>query len=384
MLERIIQQCEFKDTSPIELFCDEQINDEYFVRGRIFEFHERIRSPADKGIIVKVIYHFIILALVTTRYQKRIRRLDGGNCERFFFDGNTEKELPRYKTEHDKNLNCVVKLDEIEPFKRKYKKYLEKAIKERRDSILLGMEIQLKEICDQDRKLYPKSIFLLPAVHFSEKKDEICEIEDIVEFETKAFPRDLAFCLENYLEYDSNNYMDIETCERILQEIGDLGCEVKMRSRISKKFLGILERFKHSINDRADPLTDFVYSFYDDLEGYLRKKKNIRYCPLCRSYYRSKKESMYCEGCEQKGKTPEMNAYDEIQDTIKHYGISKDMPLEDVYHLFLNLSGKKGLIVALLRDKLVRENPEKNKSKIYEELADTLHISPSTVEHAKY
>ncbi|GAH37541.1 unnamed protein product [marine sediment metagenome] len=108
---------------------------------------------------------------------------------------------------------------------------------------------------------------------------------------------------------------------------------------------------------------------------------------MCAIHCRSRIElkSMYCEECSnQKGENPEMNAYNEIQRILREYEISQDMPLEDIYHLFSKLISKKEVMIALLRDRLIRENPEKNKSDIYEELADKLNISVSMITHAKY
>ncbi len=409
MLEDKIQKIKFNNSSPIEIFCDQQLDSEYYLRGRVLEFKDYIYNPNDEDITLIAIYNFAIIVLVNDKYQKRIRKLDEQDTRYFIFEGNTEKdylkckkkfykknpkifqEVMRYATalggiDKYENPNCLISLEEIEPLKRKYRKYLEKSEKLAKNSIVLGMDIYKKDL-HQDKKLYPESIFLLPVLHFSKKRNVLQDFDKLEpdELEFDLFLDDLVEHLHNDLEYDEQNYMDSEIYHKILKDIGDIGFKSITKRRISRKLIDSLKPFKQSIGDRADPVTDFCYKFFDDLEDYLKSKKRIRQCPLCNSYYRYKRKSMYCEECSnQKGENPEMNAYNEIQRILREYEISQDMPLEDIYHLFSKLISKKEVMIALLRDRLIRENPEKNKYDIYEELADKLNISVSMITHAKY
>ena len=391
-------------------------------------------NPKDRNGDVKVIYHFAIIVLVNDKYQKKINKLDKqwkndslGNTKKigmiyyskmhmddFVFPGNTKKRYLKWKKKYYKrnpymgtevkrlavpfggidkyeNLNCqIINQKEIERLKRKYKKYFEKSKELGKNSIVLGMFIYLKNL-HQDKKFYPKSTFIVPLVHFSEKAQLMPEIWPVPlepgllspKFQTML--HGLVKRLYEDLEYDKKNYMDRKTYNKILEDIGDIGYEIVMRKRLSREFRKMLGRFKKNIGGRVDPVTDFCYRFFDDLEQYLSKKKNIRYCPLCGNFYRSEKESMYCEECsKQRGEDKEIKAYDEIKEILEEYGISQNMPLEDIYDLSIKLIGRKDIILKLLREKKIRENPKKTKSSIDEELSDRLLISESLVKHAKY
>jgi len=409
MLEDTIKKVKFNNPSPIKIFCDQQYDKGYYLRGQIREFSDSIFNPKIDNISASATYLFVILVLVNDEYQKKIRKLSDRENRYFIFEGNTEKDFLKLQKKFDQkhpeihqeflrsvkkyhggmekyqNRNLIINRDEVKILEKKYKKYLEDSIKFKKESIVLGMDIYLKKI-EQEKNFYPESIFLVPVLHFSDKQDRLQGSDNLVPDDPghNISVSNLTDYLYTELEYDSQNYMDSKTYYKVLQDIGDMGCEIIKRSRISKKFLCMLGRFKQSIGNRVDPLTDFCYKYFDDLEDYLRMKNRIKYCPLCSSYYRGKKESIYCGECVQKSKTPELNAYDEIKTILKKYGISYDIPLEEIFHLSSNLIFKKDIMIALLRDRLIRENPEKNKYEIYKELAERLNISVSAVTHAKY
>lgn len=468
MLEDKIKNAKFYNSSTIEIFCDQQFDSEYYLRGRIYKLKDFMINLKNKNEVVKAIYHFAIIVLVNDEYLKKINKLNRKNKQKtssyiinvtelymddFVFPGNTKEKWLQWKKKYyesnsyiytevkklaapyggiDKyeDLNCkIITLKEIERLKKKYKGYLEESKKLGKDSIVLGIFVYLENLYRykkfyRDKKFYPNSTFIFPIVNFSKETllkplinphgseyfgnmfilpEMTIDLSSVTGSQDPAvwdnfiknkvstvsrfhsLLRYLVGNLHKDLEYDDKNYTDSKKYNIILESIGDIGYEILMRQRLSKKFREKLGRFKKNIGDRVEPVIDFCYRFFDDLEQYLSKKENIRYCPICGNFYRSEKKTMYCEECsKQRGDDPELKAYDEIKEILEEYGISQNMPLEDIYDLSIKLIERKEIIVKLLRDKKIRENPQKRKYRIDEELSDILAISESLVKHAKY
>jgi len=178
-------------------------------------------------------------------------------------------------------------------------RYLDNSIQEKKDIILLDMDIELDFIGIQQKIEnveinYPKKIYSLPVFNFSDYgKNNRIQLK---------YNFNLSFPLDNFINilYDTicidfdYQYLPRTDYFTVLRGIGNLAWEWIDKNKITNKYLKYLNTIQSEIKDRSYPFTNFCYKFLDELIADLISEKQISQCQFCGDFFQYKKEKKYC------------------------------------------------------------------------------------------
>lgn len=201
---------------------------------------------------------------------------------------------------NDKITPVSVKIEDLEI---KESPYIKKSIKEKKDIILLDMDIILDNIENYEKSIdiesiYPQKIYSFPALNYS----------DLWEYVINNLKDGSGFLFTGYkLDFIKNLYdivclkLDYRYLSRkdyliILRDIGNLAWDWIDKKKITKKYLKQLNAVKPEIEVRTCPFTNFCYKFLDELIADLVTQKQISQCQFskCGDFFKYKGNKKYC------------------------------------------------------------------------------------------
>lgn len=292
-----------KKSLPAELFCEKQYKG-YYLRGQVAEVPSNIYYRAPRAIRAHAVYRIMILALVKGAYQERLKREEGPRSTFGVLFDNTEEEYLRNEEAYDleskkfwlrwlqwkgvpveesleewvgrKPIVVRISMDEAEI---KEGPYLDGSITAGKEAILLNIELYFERSklvsdfgigIDPTGRIYP---FL--ADNLKKKR--------------KNGPRTLDDWFNSlydavYLNFDYDP-LDKRKYIAILENTGNLCHEWMKVEKVTLEYLRMLNKFSQSIPGRTDPLTDFCYTFFDDLMDQLITQKQIARCEFCGDFF---------------------------------------------------------------------------------------------------
>jgi len=331
VLKKIIKSGIFEGLSLpsgyIEIFSNVKYKD-YYLRGQttvfLDPFYANYATENHKLIAIGY-YFFFFFVLVNNKYQKIYKKQNyEDNYDFGIFVGNTIDEV----LEKTPNNICnyedfskdaklmllnkdVLNGSEIPPISIKKEdleikesSYLKKSIEEKKDIILLDMDIILDNIenCSKwknIKSIYPQRIYSFPALNYSdiweyEIKDRKDENEFLYTYYNPDFIKNLydIICLK--LDY---HYLSRKDYLIILRNIGNLAWDWIDKKKITKKYLKHLNAVQSEIGDRNYPFTNFCYKFLDELIADLVTQKQISRCQFCGNFFsvdNKRKTKIYC------------------------------------------------------------------------------------------
>jgi len=309
----------------IEIFSNVKFKD-YYLRGQATIFLDPFYdtyATENRKLIAIGYYFFFLFVLVNNKYQKIYKKENYEFSYDFgIFVGNTIDEvLEKNPNNNICNYEDFSKNDKLmmltrnilngseiipisikkEDFEIKESSYLKKSIEEKKDIILLDMDIILDNIENYEKRIniesiYPQKIYSFPALNYS----------DIWEYEINDRKGDSEFLYTGYdLDFIKNLYdivclkLDYHYLSRkdysiILRNIGNLAWDWIDKEKITKKYLKHLNVVQSEIGDRNYPFTNFCYKFLDELIADLVTQKQISQCQFCGDYFRYLKGKKYC------------------------------------------------------------------------------------------
>ncbi|MBA7485711.1 hypothetical protein ES707_21261 [subsurface metagenome] len=304
-----------KIDEPIEIFCKQKYNRQYHIRGHITESAYNIDfiDGKFKFQLYYMSYHrLILIVLVNRKYQESLKEYKANHYQFGILYGNTKDEYLKIQTKHDLKLrkilqkipkkqkndfslirNSILEID-LKDIEIKKNSYLEKCVEEKKDIILLSLELYTDRVVsniinDTSFPKYLKRIYFLPSYRFGSAlfkgrvEPSIIKWFDTL-YETVFFNLD-------------HQFLNKKDYWIIMENIGILGYEWLRDKKISYEYVKQLNIFKNQMLDRnVSPFVDFCYSFYDDLIDDLISCKQIMQCQYCGDffeYYRSRKYCSY-------------------------------------------------------------------------------------------
>lgn len=326
VLKKIIKNAIYDDlslcSSYTEIFSNVKYKD-YYLRGQTIVFLDPLYAIETHELIAVGYYDFFFFVLVNNNYQKIIKKLNYEvNYDFGIFVGNTIDEVLEKNPNNNicnyedfsKNAKLMIlnrdalNGSEIIPISIKKEdleikesSYLKKSIEEKKDIILLDMDIIFDSIENSSKRkniklTYPQKIYSFPAFNYSDIwEDEINDRKDDNEFlyphSNLDFIKNLydIICLD--LDY---HYLSRSDFLIILRDIGELAWEWIEKKRVTKKYLEYLNQIQSEMGDRDYPFTDFCYKFLDELIKDLFKEKQVLKCHFCGDYIRYQKGKKYC------------------------------------------------------------------------------------------
>lgn len=310
----------------VEIFSNVKYKD-YYLRGQVASFIDPLYDLYDYDLDSIGHYIFFFFVLVNNEYQQRLKKL---NWESAFgiFMGNTIdtffKKAKNYYKADVPSLNILMRekpsLILTDPIKRLHKivpalvkkedleieesPYLKKMLKEKKDIILLDMNLILDSLENfPERKnvkiIYPSRIYSFPAFNYS----------DIWEWARNYFKDDNKMRYPHSdLDFIKNlfdiicinmdyNYLSRKDFLIILKDIGNLVWDFIKEKKITISNLEYLNKIQSEIGDRNYPFTNFVYKFLDELIEDLTEQKLISQCQFCGNFFpidNKKMTKKYC------------------------------------------------------------------------------------------
>ncbi len=278
----------------VEVFCNEPYKD-YYVRGVIRQMFFDTDGGPYKMEDVFADYRYATLALVNDRYQERIRKRWESMYPPPFLLGNTEKDYLDTMNSYANRFagsdmagiesllsiylhpTVLISLDEAEVTQ---SQYLDDCIKKAKDIILLHADLVFSKplIESQDTKIsdFAERIYTIPVFYFL-KGHEYDPDPDFnsLEKEYNSF----------YMDFGCDYPSKREYCA-ILESIGTVGYEWVKEKKITRSYVGRLNRANKRIGDRTYPVMDFCGKFLDDLVDELTTNKLIGKCLHCGDFFR--------------------------------------------------------------------------------------------------
>lgn len=329
VLKKIIKYSIFEDlnlpSSYTEIFSNVKYKD-YHLRGQNIGFLHPLYAMEDRELIAIGSYVFFFFVLVNNKYQKIVKKLNYEvNYDFGIFVGNTIDEVLEKNPNNNicnyedfsKNAKLMILNRDIlngskiipisikkEDLEIKESSYLKKSIEEKKDIILLDMDIILDNIenCSKlknIKSIYPQKIYSFPAFSYSDIwEDEINDRKHDGEFLYPHYNLDFIknlydiICLE--LKYSHLSRSDFYVISR---DIGNLAWDWINKRKITKKYLKYLNAVQSEIEDRNYPFTNFCYKFLDELIEDLVTQKQISRCQFCGNFFsidNKRKTKIYC------------------------------------------------------------------------------------------
>ena len=308
-----------------EIFSNVKYKD-YYLRGQVASFLDPLYDINDHALTSIGHYCFFFFVLVNNEYQERLKML---NWESDFgiFVGNTIDEFleeaknyynnitPNYDIlmrekssliltepifKNDKITPVSVKIEDLEI---KESPYIKELVEEKKDIILLDMDIILDNIENYEKSIdiesiYPQKIYSFPALNYSDYWE--CVINNLKDGRGFLYTGyDLDFIKNLYdivclkLDY---RYLSRKDYLIILRDIGNLAWDWIDKKKITKKYLKQLNAVKPEIEVRTCPFTNFCYKFLDELIADLVTQKQISQCQFykCGDFFKYKGNKKYC------------------------------------------------------------------------------------------
>lgn len=301
---------------PMEIFTNIKYKD-YYLRGQTGTFKDHIYSIEGRKPIGDIYYNFFFFVLVNNKYQKILKKVNSATTFGIFKEIKADEVIALEKINNNiKNYEYPSKNPKLMIFellsakifpvliKRKDLEikenlYLKKSIKEKKDIILLDMNLMLEHIRSYSKRgnikiIYPKKIYSFLAFNYSDVwkyKKNVLKYIAIIPQPNFDFINTLydVICLNlNYQYLSRNDYLTI------LRDIGNLAWEWIGKKKITKKYLKYLNVVKSKFGDRNYPFTNFCYKFLDELIEDLITQKQISQCQFCGDYFRYLKGKKYC------------------------------------------------------------------------------------------
>ena len=315
-----------------EIFSNIKYKD-YYLRGQTIRFSDLLFARENHRLIAVGFYDFFFFVLVNNKYQRFVKKQNYEVNEHFgIFVGNTIDEvleknsnnnicnyedfsknaklmiLNRYILNRPEIIPISIKKEDLEI---KENSYLKKPIEEKKDIILLDMDIIFSSILDMKliwdsienyskrkniKLTYPQKIYSFPAFNYSDIwEDEINDRKDDNKFLYSHyyldFIKNLYDIIDRKLDYQ---YLSRKDYLIILRNIGNLAWDWIDKKKITKKYLKYLNVVQSKIGDRNYPFTNFCYKFLDELIADLVTQKQISRCQFCSDFFKYKGNKKYC------------------------------------------------------------------------------------------
>ena len=296
-LKSAIKKINYGDyPNPIELFCDEQYKG-YYISGKLRVLNGNIYDLQSSKDIGYSYYLFLIFALINDNYKQWYEKrfpndINSINKSAWFFWKNKKDYLEEgdkfFKQKlgfYENPLSSFQKI-ELKSLNINESDYLNERIKEKREIILLSMDIYSHKIKTDNKSLLKnfKRLFSILSLRDNTKSD-------FKDWRVTDWFDKLIAELEIYFDYKDLNTVEYH---KILDDIGNLSCELIIEQKVTDDYLDKLNRFREKIGDRNHPLTNFCYKFFDDLIDKLINQKQIKICEYCGGFLKYKEGKKYC------------------------------------------------------------------------------------------
>jgi len=311
-VNKIFNNIKFKDSNdPIEIFCPKKYKN-YYIRGQIIELSCNIYDENFNDGYAYAYYHLVLYALISDEYFKN---MDDDKSDIYYsqlgiFTGRSKKEFLKVRREKEKEairlwpktyiktIADILKemLDQknepievaFEDIEIKESQYLLNSIKDKKEIILININISLDRIIDHESNTeilkYPKRIYTLLSQGMNDDSKYYYD-ED-----TGAFFTDLNNILSMNLDYDFNSkheyYSLLGDIARVIQEWE--------KNNISKEFIKGVNNIISAVNVQEKPFQIFAFSFLKDLIDELLFGKIISQCSFCGNVFPYKKGKLFC------------------------------------------------------------------------------------------
>jgi len=305
---------------PMEIFTNIRYKD-YYLRGQTCTFYDYIYFLKGHKPIAKAYYNFFLFVLVNNEYQKTLKKINSTTTFAIFQDIKADEVITfekisnsiknyEYPSKNPKlmiyellSARMIPVLVERKDLEIKENLYLKKSIEEKRDIILLDMNLLLEHIRYDSKSgnikiIYPKKIYSFPAFNYSDtwkgKRIELTYTSIIPQQPDFDFIKNLSDIICLNLDYP---YLPRKDYLIFLRDIGNLAWDWIEKKKITKEYVKYLNIVESEIGDRNYPFTNFCYKFLDELIADIVKQKQMAQCQYCGDFFpidSKRKTKKYC------------------------------------------------------------------------------------------
>lgn len=363
MLDNALERIEFKNPNvPIDLFFSgthPYKKRGYIIRGQIEELQHTVNHyfylPNSDNRDIDVFYHFMIIVLVNKNFNKIIEHSEG-NFEICFLFLRKKNEITEVKNQNLRELkknikNLPIDSQQLKSFMFQLREsfnppltlnvkdvnieenqYIENSIKNRKDIILINMEIEYsKTKFVKKRKLIKKgTVFTLRTEdelseeELQKKQDSpsYFDIKRIYNLFALHFSRRLGIINKDLIKWFDRLfellYWDIghqliskDEYNFLRDTIGNFAYEWISKQKISDDYIKYVrefmseyryvrrkrereDTFKKRKKQMNEPIVEFCCKFFDDLIDDLIEHKKIKRCKRCGNVFKYSKSKEHC------------------------------------------------------------------------------------------